>query len=306
MVDYLYKLYPDPIHQLSTEGYYPIHDVMGGLFVRDNPSDAIGVVRYLVDCDPHVKLQKRRGRSLLRFACQLFDDSDIETGIMIIKAIYDAHPEVIEDNGIARKIHHYHQQVQAFVNSETVYARQAKDQRLITTPDDNGRLPLHRALQNNVRLGSIKLLVKGNPSAIRSSDNNGVLPLHIACQHHESTSVVKYLVELDTSTLAAVDNVGNTALHYACRGARHEIIAMLLETYDAISVSRRNAHEKLPIDLLWESDEVEDRESIEYTESIFRLLTAYPETVMSCGAKQQATTGDCSFQNKKKRKLDSV
>ncbi len=32
-----------------------------------------------------------------------------------------------------------------------------------------------------------------------------------------------------------------------------------LEEYDAVSVSRQNAHKKLPIDLLWESNVVEDR-----------------------------------------------
>ena len=129
-----------------------------------------------------------------------------------------------------------------------------------------------------MRLGSIKLLVKGNPTSIQSPDNGGALPLHIACQHHKSANVIEYLVGLDTSTLAAADKDGNTTLHYACRCARYEIIAMLLEKYDTgIYLFRRNAHNKLPIDLLWESDEVEDRENIEYTDSIFRLLKAYPE-----------------------------
>ena len=84
---------------------------------------------------------------------------------------------------------------------------------------------------------------------------------------------------LDTSTLAAMDRDGNTALHLACRGARYEVIAMLLEKYDAASVSKRNAHKKLPIDLLWESNEVLDREGIEYIDSVIRLLKAYPETL---------------------------
>ena len=76
----------------------------------------------------------------------------------------------------------------------------------MTTPDENGQLPLHAALQNNVTLGSIKLLVKGNPSAVQSPDNSGALPLHIACQHHESSlSVVEYLLDLDATTLHAED-----------------------------------------------------------------------------------------------------
>lgn len=64
------------------------------------------------------------------------------------------------------------------------------------------------------------------------------------------------MVGLGATTLEAVDRKGNTALHLACRGAKYETIALLLDKYDAVSVSKRNAHEKLPIDLLWESDEV--------------------------------------------------
>ena len=115
-------------------------------------------------------------------------------------------------------IQEYHQQVQAFINGEIVYVRQAKDLPLMTTPDDHGRFPLHTALQNNVRLGSIKLLVKGNPAALQSPDDSCALPLHVACIHHDSAKVIEYLVGLDISTLDAVDRDGNTALHVACVG----------------------------------------------------------------------------------------
>ena len=55
-----------------------------------------------------------------------------------------------------------------------------------------------------------------------------------------------------------------------------------MDKYDAVSVSKPNAQKKLPIDLLCESNEVLDRENVEYTESVFRLLKAYPETTMNC------------------------
>eukprot|EP00984_Skeletonema_dohrnii_P027877 scaffold17584_cov71-Skeletonema_dohrnii-CCMP3373.AAC.1 len=174
----------------------------------------------------------------------------------------------------------------------------------MTTPDSNGQLPLHTAIQNNIRLGSIKLIVKGHPPAVQSPDNSGALPLHIACQHHESASVVQYLVGLDATTLDAVDRDRNTALHLACHFARYGTIAMLLEKYDAVSVSKRNSYKKLPIDLLWESNEVEDKESVEYFESVFRLLTAYPETVMNIGIqKEQSASANCPSPSGKKRKF---
>ena len=168
----------------------------------------------------------------------------------------------------------------------------------------NGQLPLHTAVQNNVRLGSIKLLVKGNPPAVQSPDNSGALPLHVACQRHDSASVIQYLVGLDTTTLDAVDRDGNTALHFACHCARHDIIALLLGKYDGVSVSKRNAHGKLPIDLLWESNVVLDRDSVEYTESVFRLLKAYPEMVMTTDMQLQSDSVARLSQKRKKRKYD--
>ena len=144
--------------------------------------------------------------------------------------------------------------------------------------------------------------MKGNPSAIRNFDQSGAIPLHIACQHHDSTDVVRYLIGLDTTTVGTVDRDGNSALHYACLGAKYDTIAKLLEGYDAVSVSRQNAHGKLPIDLLWESNEVEDRDDREYVENIFRLLKSYPEVVMTAMMNEQAKAGDSSTQNRSRRK----
>ena len=103
-----------------------------------------------------------------------------------------------------------------------------------------------------------------------------------------------------------MDREGNTALHLACRGAKYDTIALLLEKYGAVSVSTRNAQKKLPIELLWESTAMEDRQSAKYMESIFQLLKTYPETVMNNNnddITQQAELGVCP-ENEKKRKWE--
>ena len=308
-VEYLYRQYPDSINHTTTNGIYPIHAVISGIQLRDNPSTAVDIVQFLLDCDSNQKLLQYQGWSLLRFACrQQYNDSNIKAGIQIVKIIFDAHPASIEDDNIATNIHRYHQQVQEFLNEELAYARQANDHRLMMTPDDNGRLPLHVALQNNVRLGSIKLLVKGNPSAIRSIEDNGALPLHVACEHHDSVSIVGYVLGLARITRDATDSQGNTALHYACRASKYETIALILEKYDAVSVSKRNLQNKLPIELLWESNAVEDRDRVEYMESFFRLLKAYPETLtIACMELQSTSSASAASQNQsgngKKRKF---
>ncbi len=286
-IKYLYKLYPDAINHETTHGLYPIHNAIVNFNDRDNPRHVTDIVKFLLGCDHRVKLQKFKGTwPLLCFVCLTdYDYAKVGTALEIIKIIYDANPQAIESDEmislIASNFEESHSQVREFIISQVVYSRQAKDRLLMTIPDDNLQLPLHTALQNNVRLGSIKLLVGGFPLAVQSPDNSGALPLHVACMNHESASVVQYLVELDRSTLDAVDDDNNTALHYACRGAKYETIALLLGKYDAVSVSRRNVQKKLPIDLLWESNEVVDRECVEYTEVFFQLVKAYPETVIN-------------------------
>ena len=175
-------------------------------------------MKFLLDCDPRVKHQKILGLIPLlgTVSGEKFNDTNISAGLEIMGAIYDADPEAIEESRIEMgilRIQARHQQVQAFINEHLFFARQAKNERVMTTPNEYGRLALHTALKHNVRLGSIKLLVKGNPLALRYPDNRGALPLHVACMHHESASVVQYLIELDTTTLEAVDDDDDTALH---------------------------------------------------------------------------------------------
>jgi hypothetical protein len=159
-VEYLHKLFPDAINHAARFGYHPIHAAIKYMKHRDNPAAAVDILEFLLDCDTSVRSQTSGGgSSLLRFACLLeYNDSNIEAALGVIKIIYDTHPEQIENEEIPSHIHHYHKQVQGFINSQLVFSHQAKDHRLMTTPDEKGHLPLHRALQNNVRLGSIKLL----------------------------------------------------------------------------------------------------------------------------------------------------
>ena len=298
-VEYLYRQYPGAIDHATTDGFYPIHYAIEDVLCIT----AVETVRFLLNCDPNQMLIQIHGKSLLHASCEVeYDDSNEEAGIKMIKTLYDAYPEAIEDCRIKAGIQRFRQQVQKFIRRELVYARLAEDIRLMTTSDVNGRLPLHRALQNNVRLGSIKLLVKGNPYAIamRNSDNIFAMPLHIACEHHDSAVVVQYLLDLlDAETLQSFDIDNNTALHYACRGAKYDTIALLLEKYAAL-VSKRNVDGKLPIDLLWESNEVQDRESVEYTGSVFQLLRAQPEMLaISNWIEKQSNDADSTRHGKK-------
>jgi ankyrin repeat protein len=304
---YLYELYPESINVAAgnglytiytfsmqiMRGYYPIHCAIARL-TSETPTIAVEMVHMLLDCDPSVVVsQEFHGVSPLFLVCIMGSSgvypafsfsvnvAPVSDVLKVLHLLYDAQPEAIEENMIDAPLDMFPEEIQSFVNSQLTYARQSRDLTFMSTRNENGQLPLHTALRDNAPFGSIKLLVKGNPIAVQTADNDGALPLHLATQHHDSTKVVDYLIGLDPTTLTTVDGNGNTALHYACRGAKHEIIALLLEEYDAVAVSKRNALNKLPIHILLESGSVSDgEEDAKYAESIFQLLRAYPETVV--------------------------
>ena len=290
---YFHKFYPESINVVTTTGFYPIHYAIAAM--QSGSQDAIEIVQFLLDRDPNVALQENRSGKLPLFLVCNYDYEGFVTvplpnqpsvrilslALKVLRILYDAYPEVIENNDVTSNIGRFCQEIQTFINEQRTYAQQAKDPLVMSTPDEDGRLPLHKVLQsNNPTLGSIKLLVKGNLNALQSPDNDGALPLHLVCQRDESAtniSIVKHLLGVDTTALPVGDKQGNTALHYACRDAKHKMIAPLTEKYGA--VSKRSARKELPLQLLLESTEVSDKDGIEYTDSIFRLIRAHPDTV---------------------------
>ncbi len=258
-----------------------------GLKSRSNPKDGIiEVVQFLLDCDPNVASQKSRGKFPFAWVCN--GDNNENTAVStarleILRMLYDAYPGAIQidENEVRSNLYGLCREIQTFIIEQLGYARDAFTSYYMGTPDVLGRLPLHHALLENVCLGSTKLLADANLSAVRCPDNTGMLPLHVACQHYASVSVIEYLIGLYSFALETKDRRQNTVLHFACSGANHTIIALLLEKYGAAYVSARNMSNQLPIDLLFESEAVGNREGIEYTESVYRLFRAQPETVMN-------------------------
>ena len=176
------------------------------------------------------------------------------------------------------------QDLVSYLYTQMGYATKAQNRSGLRRRDCTGSLPLHNAIRAKAPLGSIKLLFGGNPDAINVLDGSGVHPLDIAIQF-STVGVVKYLAELiGYNLLNACGSSRNFPLHHACRGGNCEVISYLLERpMSSATVSERNADDMLPIHLFCEFVRGRwcERETPEYTETIWRLLTAYPETVLN-------------------------
>ena len=188
--------------------------------------------------------------------------------------------------------------------------------RALEEVDNQGWLPLHHAVRHNAPLEMIQLLIDRYPEGIQVADkqgstvlhiacrhgsdgkvvnylrnemgeegalvadNNGFTPLHIACKHSVPLDIFNYLVDIDNQLLSMQDNRGELPLHKACRGGHLHLIKEIIDLHPP-SVSVRNHRNELPIFILCKRSgkDKEVRESVEYTETIWKLLLAHPETV---------------------------
>jgi len=271
-IEYMLDLYSESINARDSDGWLPIH--------HEAKLGRANIIKLLLKYDPGTA-SKVTENDQRYFPLHIVCDGANEQ-LDVVKILYDACPEAtfVLVNGripleFARRRGFIG--IVNFLEMQYTYTRKARDTKAMMTPDENGWLPLHHALKDKAPLGSIKLLLKGNPSALRTADNKLAFPIHIACQF-SSSNVVQHLVELDNITVGHLDRNKDSVLHYACRGGNCEVAKYLMDSHSSL-VSDTNADNELPFHLLLECGDEQVRESLEYTEVCFRLLQAYPETV---------------------------
>ena len=282
-VEYLLQEDPESINARTNSVDDPNQHSIGGCLPIHLTKDA-ETIKVLLKNDPNAALKTNYvGQLPIQMVCGGRDVS-----LISVQVLYDTYPEAIwcvdhegrtllDLVGGNRWRQDSNLSVRSFLENEFVYARQSRDMNYMTVPDDEGYLPLHRALlQGDVSLGSIKLLVRGNLSALQVVDQNGVRPIHIACRN-TTADVVQFLMEAPNG-LDVCDSNKDYPIHYACRAANLDVIKYLVERNTP--VSERNADNKLPFHLLLEYEGEQVRESPAFTEACWHLLRAYPETVM--------------------------
>eukprot|EP00956_Cyclotella_meneghiniana_P009567 scaffold13204_cov66-Cyclotella_meneghiniana.AAC.6 len=299
VLKYIHELYPGAIDLMTNSGYLAIHEAV---YPRTNISTNKCIktknIEFLISHDPDClsKTTNDYYRFLpLHLACNPFGEKTPQ--LDEVEFLFNLYPEaILESDGrrnlpidvveACRQTYGLQSEAQsyaeiiAFLGTQQNYARMATNTYTMTTPDGNGWLPLHHALNNNAPLGSIKLLVKGNPDAIQLSDNQGLLPIQIACELC-SAEVVKFLTSTIDDCFTIRDHNKNYLLHYACRGGNIDVVRHLLKAGHTRSVCKKNKDGMLPIHLL--NEFVKERwceeNDTKYVEALWLLLLAEPETV---------------------------
>lgn len=269
-VRFMLQLYPE-LSNMGEEGsnWLPIHNAArqgGGIA-------SIKSLLLLIKHDP-TSLSKvaRNGPNEMLLPLQL-----VKIRLDSAQALYDAYPEAILVGNFGKD----RRDVRDFKQKQREYAMKAKDKTAMTTADEDGWLPLHHALKDKAPLGSIKLLLGGNPAAVHTTVQKGAHPSHIACEF-SSAKVVDFLLGEVDGMLNKCDTNGDSLLHYACRSANVEVIKYLIAEQSVPSVSEVNAANTLPIHLLLQCEsETVDRESPEFIDACWHLFRANPESIQS-------------------------
>ena len=284
MVQTLVKANPDCLNACPGPSTgYPINSALNSAYkTGELNARAVTVVEFLVNFPGNkVASQEYHGRLPLHLACLAAEKTRRlhSPDLRLVKVLFDAFPQAITHSGLMRDMHRQGKfcfTLRNFIHSNQIFALPYKKLR-----EEYGPELLHKVMRDHLSsIGAIKLLVEGNPAALQTPNKDGAVPLHLAVQSRRSPDAIQILInhDSDRNTISIADSNGNTALHYACLGANYELIALLLENYGPLSVSKRNLEGKLPLQLLlFETDSVGDRESTRYTESIYRLLRAFPE-----------------------------
>jgi len=273
-VQFMLNLFPESINTGDNDRELPIH--IAATYGKSK------VIELLLKHDPDAatkKIENNRGLPLHIACCA--------GNIGATKVLYDAYPQALNARDgnretpieLAEK-----SSLKRFLQAQVLYARKAQDMKTMTTLDHNGWLPLHHALKDKAPLGSIRLLLEGNPSAIRTADIKLVFPLHIACKF-SLVKVVRYLVgESNEHIVSHLDANKDSVLHYACRGGNLDVIKYLMENHSSVVASvEMNLKKELPLHLLCEAGKrrEDSDDSTLYIETIWLMLLADPEALMS-------------------------
>jgi ankyrin repeat protein len=113
--------------------------------------------------------------------------------------------------------------------------------------DNDGRLPLHYALEMNASYDIIKMLYEANLEATKVQDKDGYLPLHYALWYIASYDIIEMIIEANPEATKVQDKYGSLPLHYAIYSeASNDIITIIFEA-NPEATKEQNNYGSLPL-----------------------------------------------------------
>jgi ankyrin repeat protein len=259
------------------------------------------MLQFLIKCNEDaLSTQNRNGDLPLHFVvrpCTQLND---------VKIVFNGFPKAISIRNNAGytpveiSSSRIPENVTSFLVTQRELERQAREEQI---PDDNGQLPLHRAVQNSdFTIGTFKLMIAANPNSVHVTDNQDKTPLRVAIQAGNLDAVKCFVNEVQ-GCLEEKDARGDLPLHHACRHGKVDIVSYIL-AQTTMGVSDPDSTENLlPIKLLVHHTPQADRDTLGYTNAVYSLISAQPEHVLLL---PRIFSPDDMMDQLAKRKFDEV
>ena len=270
VVQFFIENFGGNVKQIDNFGRHPLH------VAASSPRAWQEVVKELLKVHPAAAMhQDKQGCIPLHlFFC---NGASLVDSVQV--GIFDKLAGIVDDSELFKMVESMHDGI-----FDEVEKKVAKMRESLKVMDRNGCLPLHYACRYGTDTRVLTKMLALHPDAVKVRDRNGCIPLHVACRRGVlSVEGVKLLVNCDNTTAQLADNDRELPLHKACRGGHLEIINYLLEQHAPAS-GMRNASGYLPIHTLCRKSgkaELSAMDTPEYTETLFRLLRAHPEAVVT-------------------------
>lgn len=174
-----------------------------------------------------------------------------------------------------------HLSVSTVVTGEFFEKLHGMDVSMISTSDNQGRLPLHAAVFFGDPSNLLGRLIELFPEAVNRGDKTGLRPIHVAARRGH-LNCVRVLSEANADAMLAVDDDNEVALNKACRGGHFDLVQFLADERNQ-TVRMANRKNVYPVLLLSQSSG-KDREKIDelrHIESIWKLMKAFPDPILS-------------------------
>ena len=275
----LYNAFPQGINTQDNYSRYPIHHLL--VDCRYIEGDITELCQFLLRHDRGaVTKADILGRLPLHLACEYCDDLEV------MKLVYNAYSEGINTPDICSQFPIHNLLVKSEGQNVTELCKflLQHDQGAVTTPDDEGRLPLHLACDQLDDLEVIKLVYNAYPEGIntedvngqvpleeissgetedffrnqldyireaqevRIPDINGQLPLHRAVQNADvPEGTIKLMIAKNPVSALQADHQGLMPLHLACQAGNLGAIKYLANEHHAGSFQVRDGRGELPL-----------------------------------------------------------
>lgn len=228
-------LFPMDVQHKNKKGDYPLHIAL----ICGNKWIALMLIVLFPEAVQH---QNMDGFYPLHLAIRSHNSKYELSEVLVIKLIEIFLEAAIESTKEGTALHFACNKIL----SETVYIQLIEiNPRAIYEKDNRGSYPIHFAIERDLPIAVIKLLLDDDPLGMRQRNVSNETLIYVACETNNA-DFDRHLMQQSDLQINRRDCYGNTPLHHACHHGRIKIVDILLNHPD-IDVNATDSNNDTPL-----------------------------------------------------------